>query len=111
MKFHLPPKRESVQVTVVSFGDEAWGFSDASIPRLQGVLSELRIGYLEMFHNRVLLSFEEDHIAVEQALSRLRELRKEELFSQFRIGVAKGESRDEWWKLATRAIEAERKSE
>jgi len=92
----------------VSFGDEEWGFSDASLKPLQDALSELNPGYLRMYHNRVVLVFDDDQIGADAALKTFAALRSTEMFARFLIGFSEADSGAGWWTAFNAAIDSER---
>jgi hypothetical protein len=79
---------------VIHFSSRDWGFTDASMPRVQALLRSLAQEDVDLFHSGITIRFrgEEKKGVFDQIRASLEQLRTLPEFEGFQIGVAAGVS-------------------
>ena len=100
------------KLRVIQFGSSDWGFTDASMPKVRGVLAQLEDEDVQVWHSGLTVKFrgEEKKVAYERCKALLEELLPMPEFEGFKIGVAEGESENfiDDGKIAMQAMKNER---
>jgi hypothetical protein len=92
--FSKSAKPLSEPLRVIHFSSRDWGFTDASMPRVQTLLRSLEQEDVELFHSGLAIRFrgEEKKAVFDRVRTELEQLRLLPEFEGFQIGVAEGVS-------------------